>query len=336
MDLCEPPLAGRSDGRQVVPVGGVKSLVPEDVVGDEVPIPDRVVRRARHQPVPLLGRQDGECGDLAVRDVSDAADKAGGRPLLEDRSPARRQPSFLSGPGVVDPILDVEGARPVGIECGANGGVRDLPVIRMKARQEGARIGDRLVGPNSEQLANPSVPVQAVGVRDEVEDADAGSLHRESLTLFGCDERLLDPRGLLVGTIVFRAIAQDLQVTDMDAVGGGQPQHLPQAKESRPVLAPMPALVGTPAGLPSRRHLLARDASLDVLRHEDDLRRLAAHLGLRPAEDAFRTRIPARNETVEVRRHDRVVDRAIDDLAVPGVGLAHVAGCGLPGRDRAP
>ena len=194
MDLREPPRALRHDVGEVVAVGQRQRLVPADMVGDEVPVPDRVGGGARRQAIALLGRLQGKVGGFVLGDVADRADEADGHPVLDDRPTACGEPALRAGIGRDHPVVDVAHAGAGRVQGRLDRRVRARPVVGVDAAEIGLRVGDRTAGGHAEQGAHPCVPPQFAGGEVEIEDADAGGLDREAQLFFGAragGERLL-------------------------------------------------------------------------------------------------------------------------------------------------
>src|SRR5690606_15829704 len=69
MDLLEPPADVGSDRLARVPEAQVHPVAPLETIRDHVPVPDRVVDRARREAVARLARAQTTLGPAQVGDV---------------------------------------------------------------------------------------------------------------------------------------------------------------------------------------------------------------------------------------------------------------------------
>ena len=188
MDAVEPPPAGRLDRLRRPAVGGLQGLVPQHVVGDEIPVPDRVVGGAGDEAVALLGGRDGGLRRALGGHVPHRADEAACPPLpaipFHDEGAASRDPGDHRAVRRDRAVGAVEQAGSGGVEGRLYRGIGARPILGMEAGEEGAGIAHRLVRPDPEQ--GPGAPVPGQGARHEVvvEDAGPGRLDREPQAQF--------------------------------------------------------------------------------------------------------------------------------------------------------
>ncbi|GJD69838.1 hypothetical protein MMMDOFMJ_2776 [Methylobacterium gnaphalii] len=329
MHMVEPPLAGRLHCGEVVAVSGAQGVIPEDMVGLEIPVPDRVVRRPRDQAVALLGGTHGKLGSFAGRHVAHCADEADLAAVDEGRFSARCNPALNARADAAHAILDVEDPRARRIGGGTHRCIRRLAVIGMESGEIAALVGHRVVRADPEHLAHASIPAQALSLGSVIEDADAGGLDREPHALLGFSQRALGKLRALVEAALLGAVAQDLEVTDMTAIGGRKRHDLALSEEARAVLAQVPALPLAAAVLTRGADLPLGEAGHHILGREEGVDRPAQHLGLGPTENPLRPGTPARHPAVEIRRQDRVIDGAVEDLAMANGRLSRKSRSGI-------
>ena len=116
------------------------------------------------------------------------------------------------------------------------------------------------------------------------------------------------------------AVAQDLQKAGRLLVVVEKRHHLAAGEEARPVGPQMPALVACLSFRERQTHLALMDAVRHVLAREDRLDRPADHLLGAPAERRFSGLVPGGDGAVEIGGDDGIVDRALDDQPIAGLG----------------
>ena len=140
------------------------------------------------------------------------------------------------------------------------------------------------------------------------------------------------PHGLL-GGLAFGAVAQHLHESDRQPRFVAQRGHLTGRPERLAGLAHIPAFLGASALDERRPHLVLWQAGGKVFGREQRRAGLPQHLVGGPPENAPCAFVPLRDLAVEVECNDRVIHRAVEDLAVPRVRLALGRSDHFPLRD---
>ena len=179
VDVIEPPAAGRLDRLRRPAIGDVQGLVPQHVVGQEVPVPDRVVGGAGDEAVALLRGGDRGLGRPLGADVAHRADEAQRPPALGDEGAAGGDPGDRPAIGRAGAVGAVEQAGAGGVERRLHRGVHVRAVLRVEADQEGALVAHGLVRTDPEQGTGACVPAEGARHEIVIEDADAARLDGE-------------------------------------------------------------------------------------------------------------------------------------------------------------
>ena len=291
-----------------------EGLVHREPVAHQVPIPDADDRARRQRqlhaldvlPRHRLALPQRLFGPLAVGDVEHRADHPNRVPVRPADDVAAVQHLGIAAVGPAEAIL----ARPdrLGpLDHRTQAALDPVPVHGMDLGRPPAHFRGHLRRGPAIRLLQRLVPQHALVAEIPIPDrVPRGPLRQP--------EPLVDRRQRLAGVVLLRAVTQHLEVAGLRAPLVAQRHHLARAPEPRPVLALMPAVVGSPALARRPLRLELRDARRLVLRREDQVAQPAEHLCLRPAQDVRRPDVPAGDLAPETHADDGKIDGAVQHL----------------------
>jgi hypothetical protein len=134
MDPTDPPLACGPHVIRDVAVGCVECLVPKQVIGDQIPVPDQVVGSPCNKAVALNCLLKSIACLPALGDVANSSDEAECTPVFPNCPTTGRDPARAAIKRIDGSELDVKNARTRKVNGILNCPVRSLTVLRMKPR----------------------------------------------------------------------------------------------------------------------------------------------------------------------------------------------------------